>query len=217
MKKYKYRHEYKQKFTEELRLVDLRKHAGMSKFTARWEQERAKLIGRGKKGCTLIEIKVNKKKDYVTFIFKSTPTYIKDNDQDFMGVGFPNVEIIKKVKIYTQQVRILNFFKLLETKPGFKKEKKPLLKDVQEVIEQADVQLSCNCMSFQYQGMNYILNTFNASIYPENRYPERWTNYHHDDNFLCKHLDVLISTAIFNLYIKEMTEMLHRYYVVNIM
>jgi len=208
---------YKQTLEEELRLVDLRNHKGMSKFTANWEAERAKIIGRGKKGVTLIRMAVNKPKDYVTFIFKSTPTYISKNNQKFMGIGFPNVNTKKKVKIYTQQVRVLNFFKLLATKPNYNKKKKVNIKDIKEILEQGDIQLSCNCGSFQLQGMNYILNTFNAAIYPEDRYPQRWTHYHHDDNMVCKHLDVLISTAIFDLYIDEMVEMLNTYIVTKVM
>jgi hypothetical protein len=195
---------YKRIF-EDLRLSDLKSHSGISSFTQKWQKDRQKIKGAGNKSVEIKSIKVNRKKDYITFIFKSYPTYTVFAK----AVDFPNVEAEKRVKIYTQQIRVLDFFKWAETKPGYQ-EKEMSWKEIKEILEVANVQLSCNCKSFQFQGMNYILTTFDASIYPEFRPPQRWNKYHNDDNFTCKHLDILITSGL-NIYINNMTSMVNKY------
>lgn len=193
------------KLDEGLRLSDLRKHAGISKFTNKWRVDRQKKKGSGAKSVKIIGMKVNKKKDYITFVFKSKPTY----NSLMPAVAFPDKEKQKNVRAYTQEIRILDFFKWAQTKPNYKQsELTP--QEVKEILQIADIQVACNCMSFQFQGMNYIVSLFDASIYPETRPPQRWNKYHNDDNFLCKHLDILLSQGM-NIYINNMTLMINKY------
>ncbi|MFA5152996.1 MAG: hypothetical protein WC554_10580 [Clostridia bacterium] len=190
---------------EDLRLSDLMKSASMSAFTKNWKNVRQSIIGSGAKSVKIKSMKVNRKKDYITFVFTSVPTYTKSSQ----AVDFPNTDNKKRVKKYTQEIRILDFFKWADTKPGFK-ENEMTVKEIKEILKVANVQLSCNCMSFQFQGMNAILTTFDAAIYPELRMPKRWNKYHNDDNFTCKHLGILLTSGL-NIYINNMTQMINKY------
>jgi hypothetical protein len=190
---------------ENLRLSDLKKHAGISNFTKPFMKDRQRIKGTGARSAKIKSIKVNRKKDYITFTFTSEPTYTKTA----FAVKFPDVEDKKKVRLYTQEIRILDFFKWAETKPGYiEKEMTP--KEIKEILNVADVKLACNCFSFQFQGFNHILTTFDAAIYPELRPPKKWNKYHNDDSFTCKHLDLLISSGL-NIYINNMTMMVNKY------
>jgi hypothetical protein len=190
---------------ENLRIVDLQKHAGTSDFTKDWVEIRRKILGTGAKTVKLKSMKVNRKKDYITFLFKSFPTY----DKIVKAVDFPDTNKDKSVKMYTQQIMILDFFKLAETKPGYN-EKELSRKEIKEILNVADVKVSCDCKSFQFQGMNHILTTFDASIYPELRPPKVWNKWHKDDSFTCKHLDMLLTQGL-NIYLNNMTSMVNKY------
>jgi len=193
------------KFSEALRLSDLKKHSGTSDFTDEWRKKRQKIKGDGAKSVKIKSMKVNRKADYITFVFTSEPTYTKKAK----AVNFPDVETMKNVTKYTQQIRILDFFALADTKPGYQ-EKEMTMKEIKEILNVCDVKLSCNCPSFQLQGFNAILTTFDASIYPEDRLPTRWNAYHQDNSFTCKHLDILISQAL-TIYTNNMTGMINKY------
>jgi len=193
------------KLDEGLRISDLRKHSGISKFTDKWRLDRQKRKGSGAKSVKIIGMKVNRKQGYITFVFKSKPTY-----KSLMpAVAFPDKNKKKYVRAYTQEIRIVDFFKWAETKPHYV-QYELTQKEVKEILQVADIQVACNCMSFQFQGMNYIVSLFDASIYPETRPPRKWNKYHNDDNFLCKHLDILLSQGM-NIYINNMTSMINKY------
>jgi len=193
------------KFFEDLRLSDLKQHAGLSDFTTYWKDERHAQGYSGTNGIKIKMMKVNRKKDYITFVFTSIPTY----SSKAIAVAFPDVEKKKNVKTYTQELRILDFFKWAETKPGYE-EKEMTWKEIKEILNVANLQVACNCMSFQFQGFNAIVTMFDASIYPEQRMPTRWKKFHNDDSFLCKHLSILITSAL-NIYINNMTSMVNKY------
>lgn len=201
----RYSPQYIEKFSEELRLSDLKKHAGLSNFTDKWRKDRQKIKGQGSRSAKIKSIKVNRPKDYITFVFTSEPTYTKKAK----AVNTNNFEINKNVNVYTQQIRILDFFKWADTKPGFK-EKEMTVKEIKEILEVCSIQIFCNCPSFHWQGHNYISSMFDASIFPTNIEPKHWKKYHNDDNFICKHLDLLISQGL-NIFINNMTQMINKY------
>jgi len=203
MKRYNYL--LLKQFTESLRLSDIMKHQGISDFTADWVEIRRKIKGAGTSAVKIHSMKVDRKNDTVTFLFKSTPTY----DSKAQAVNFPNTDSEKSVRSYTQQIMILDFFKWAQTKPGYN-EKEMTWKEIKEILQVADVKLSCNCKSFQFQGMNAILTTFDASIYPEDRPPTYWNKWHDSNQFLCKHLDILLTSAL-NLYLSNMSSMINKY------
>jgi len=190
---------------ENLRLSDLKKHAGTSTLTDKFRLDRQRIKGSGARSVKIKSMKVNRKQDFIQFTFLSVPTYKSMS----IAIAFPDVDTTKKVRSYTEEIRILDFFKLAETKPGYI-EKEMTVKEIKEILNVADIKLSCNCPAFQLQGSNYILTTFDAAIYPELREPKRWNQYHKDDNFICKHLGILISSGL-NIYINNMTGMVNKF------
>jgi len=189
---------------EDLRLSDLTKHAGVSDLTRTFMKDRQKIKGAGNISAKLKGTKINRTKDYITFIFTSKPTY----SSKAQAVNPATLQISKTVRQYEQHIRILDFFKLAETKPGYI-EKEMTWKEIKEILQVASIQVFCNDPSFQFQGDNAILTTFNAAIYPEPRMPQRWNIYHNDDNFLCKHLSLIFRSIDF--WINPMTSMINKY------
>ena len=191
-------------FSESLKLSDFKKHSGISDFTEPFMKDRQKLKGTGNKSAKLVSVKINTRKDYVTFVFKSKPTYGTSAQ-----VVDPNTMSFKSGRVYTQQIRLLDFFALASTKPGFKIDDLSF-QEVKEILQVADIQVWCSCGSFQFQGINYIDTLMDASIYPEFRAPKRWNKYHNDDSFACKHLDILLTSGM-NIFINNMTSMINSY------
>lgn len=179
---------------EELRLSDLKAHAGISNFTKTWQKDRQKRKGAANKSSHLVKFEIDKDNDYITFFFYSAPTY------DLTGkIVNPDgsMEISKESPWYTQQIRILDFFKWAETTPGYKDAKELTAEDLKEILRVANVQVFCNCPSFHWQGDNWVISQFDASIYPTDISPNHWRNYHNDDNFVCKHLSMILSQIEF--------------------
>ncbi len=192
------------KFKEDFQMKDFTQHAAASDFTRDWIEVRRKIKGPGNVSAKLTSIRVNRKKDYVTFVFKSKPTYSsKETAVD------PSVMVLSKtVKQYTQMIRVLDFFKWAETKPGYQKYHLTW-KEVKEILEVASIQVWCNCGSFQFQGMNHSVSVNNAAIYPETRAPKRWNKYHQQDNYLCKHLSMIFNSMAF--FVNPMASMVNKY------
>jgi len=192
-------------FSESLKLSDFKAHSGVSDFTKPFMKDRQKIKGAGNKSAKLSSVKVNKKKDYVTFIFKSKPTYNNTTE-----VVDPNTMSFKPGKVYTQQIRLLDFFALAETKPGFKIDELSFA-EVKEILQVADIQVWCSCGSFTYQGLSYYLTQLDGAIHINNIKPERWNTFHDVGNstgFICKHLSLLINSIDF--WINPMTSMINR-------
>jgi len=192
------------RLTEDLRLSDLMKHAGISKLTKVFMKDRLARLG-GKKSGVLLKINVVKNRDYIDFTFVSKPTY-----------GTTNVQITKPKSMqlvasdeYDQTIRLTNFFKLIKTDPDFTSYKDVTLKYIKEVIKVADVKLWCDCPSMHWQGMNYVLTQFNGSLHPTTIAPQVWNKKHKDNNMVCKHLDLILSQTAF--YTNLMASMILKY------
>ena len=194
------------KLDENLRLSDFQRHAGLSNFTKKWKDERQKIKGSANISARLVKLKVNKKKDYVTFVFYSAPTH------DFTAsVTDPkeNMKIKGEHPFYIQEIRILDFYKWAKTTPGYKSAKQLSVKDLKEILKAADIQVWCNDPSFHWQGDNYIVSQFNASIYPTDIPQKKKKKFHNDDNFVCKHLSMIF--AQINFFLNNMCSMLNSY------
>lgn len=193
------------KFSENLRFSDLQKHAGASDFTKDWIEVRRKIKGPGNKSAKLKSMRVSRKKDYITFIFKSKPTY----DAKAKAVDVNNgMQTTKDVREYTQYLKVIDFFKLAETKPGYK-ESELTRKEIKEILQVADLQVFCDDPSFHWQGDNYVISLFDGSIYPTTIEPKHWRQLHNDDNFLCKHLSMIINSIDF--FLNPMSSMINKY------
>jgi len=194
------------KFNEDLRLSDFQNHAGISNFTKKWKDERQGIKGAGNVSVRIVRLIVNKKRDYVTFVFYSAPTY------DFTArVVKPksDFKINGKRPFYVQELRILDFFKWAKTTPGYKAAKYLSTDDLKDIFKVSSTKVFCTCPSFHWQGMNAIDSMFNASIYPTDIPPTQWRKFHNDDSFACKHLDILFSSIYF--WLSPMASMLNKY------
>lgn len=192
---------------EDLHLNDFTKHAGASDFTKDWIEIRRKIKGAGNKSSKLHSIKVNRKKDYIIFVFKSKPTY--DAIADSVDVN--NFVKSKKVRAYTQRIMVLDFFKYLETKPNYE-EANVTWKEIKECLEVCPIKVDCNCMAQTFQGLSYYLTQLDGSIVPNNIKPRVWNKYHDvngDVGFLCKHLSMIFNSV--ELFKNNFTSMINKY------
>jgi hypothetical protein len=207
MKKYRrYRNwivfNLKKLLEEELRLSDLMKSASMSKFTRKFNRETNASMGNSTNHTKLVQVKINRKKDFVTFYFvtERTPKY-KDNFN--MMVVDPKTFSLKQDNLYTIELRVLNFFELLNTRPDHSTITN---KDIEEVLFNSDIQMWSDVPAYEFQGCNYNMTMFKAAIYPENRPPAHWNKYHNEDQFLDKHSAGVINSIKF--YIPLMRQMI---------
>lgn len=197
-------------FSEALRFSDLYKSA-MSAFTKDFAKETSKLMGAPTKHSKLVQFKVNKKQDYVTFLWvtERTPKY---DDNFNTQVVNPKTMTLQKDNLYTIEIRVLDFFKLLKTSPN-----KPITnKDIEDVFKVADIKIWDDTPSFQFQGSNYILTTFDAAIYPETRPPKVWNTKiskygktHNSNQFLSKHSAGIVTSIAF--WYPIMRQMIKKY------
>ena len=219
---YKNRSEkYKEKkqFSESLRFSDLMKRASMSPFTRDYNKETNKLMGNPTNHTKLTGIRVNRKKDYVIFVWKTkrTPKYGKNKS---MKIVDPKTFTLANGRIYTIEIKVMDFFKLLKTKPN----EDFTNADIEEVLNVADIAIWSNVPAFQFQGMNYHMTMFDASIYPENRPPKVWNDRvsrpiegisgsggktHNEYQFLDKHTAGVINSIKF--FIPIMRQMIWKY------
>lgn len=190
---------------ESLRFTDLMKSASMSSLTKKFSKETNKLMGNPTNHTKLIQARVNKNEDYVTFIFATerTPKY-KDNFNT--QVVDPKTWTMHKDNLYTIEIRIMDFFALLDTRPN---KEEITNKDIEDVLFNADIKIWSDVPAFQFQGMNYNMTMFDASIYPENRPPSYWNKYHNSDQFLDKHSAGIINSIKY--YIPQMRQMIKKY------
>lgn len=196
---------YKKFFKENLKLLDLSKHAGISSFTKPFMKYRQKKFKQ--KSSILLKMKIDRKKDFVLFTFVSTPTH--DKEKHF--ITHPKSMKLKPSDEYDQQIKILDFFKLIKTHPDIKRLKKFSIDDIKEVLKLANIQVWCDCPSNWYQGFSYYLTQeFNASIHRNDIQPKVWNKKHNDgDGLICKHLDLIFSNIKF--FINPMASMILKY------
>ena len=197
---------------ENLRFTDLMKKASLSPFTLDYNKETNKLMGPPTTHTKLKGMKVNKDKGYITFVWKTkrTPKYDKKSK---MKVVDPKDEFkMKPARLYTIEIRILDFFNLLHTKPSgdFTNQ------DIEDVLNVCDIQVWSNVPAYEFQGMNYNMTLFDAAIYPEIRKPKVWNTIKskhgkiHDENqFLDKHTAGVVNSIKF--YIPQMRQMIKSY------
>jgi hypothetical protein len=192
------------KLEEALRFSDLMKNASMSSFTRKFNKETNKLMGNPTNHTKLVKAKINKKDDYITFYFltERTPKY-KDNFN--LKVVDPKSFTMKDDNLYTIEVRVLDFFKLLNTRPN---KDEVTNKDIEDVLFAANLKWWSDVPSFEFQGMNHNMTLFDAAIYPETRPPNHWNKYHNSDQFLDKHSAGVANSIKF--YIPQMRMMVKK-------
>lgn len=189
------------RLVEELRMVDLMKHAGISNFTKFWRRERNKLKGAESNQAKLVQVRINKKYGYVDFIFLTAGTYTNDVTETLPKRDFA---LKGGVNDYSMIIRVLDFFKWAQTTPGYKAAKKLSPDELKEIFYAANIKVWCSCPSMHWQGFNYYLSLFDASIFPTEIAPTDkktrngktigWKSRHNaGDGLVCKHLSGLLA------------------------
>lgn len=188
---------------EDIRLTDLSKSAGMSLLTRKFRKARNKKLGAENKTAKLFDVVISKKNGYVTFLFYTEPTSEPEN----VMVTKPKSMRLVPDALYHPRIRILDFFKLAQTKPGYNSSKELSIAELKEIMDVANIQLWCDCPSFHWQGMNYNISMFDGSVYPTNIPPEHWNKYHGENQLVCKHLGGI--TNQFKFFLGPMSSMLN--------
>ncbi len=183
------------RFNENLRISDLTKNQGVSNITKKYKKIRSGEIGAESRNVKLIDTEVNKKLNYVKFIFLTevTPVYGDYHDYEETEPGDYSLHA-NRSKTYTEEMVVLDFFDWLDTYPD---KTEITRKDIKDILEVSDIKLYCSCPSFNYQGMAHRLTTFDAAIYPQVINDKIWGPRHNDDNFLCKHLQGTVNSYKF--------------------
>lgn len=203
MKRYKQLFEnfiYVQKLEENLRLSDLMKDAGISVLTKKFKKRRTKLIGGESKNAKLLDCEIDETANHVTFVWLTVVT----PDIELYGTdyvyGDVNIEGNKKIKrnkskTYELKIRILKFLDWLDVFEG----EEITGKEIKEILDVSDIQVSSNDPSFQYHGFNYHLSSvFDGSIYPTKIPDPVWGPRHNNgDGIVSKHLSSLLSGISF--------------------
>ena len=188
---------------EEFLLTDLMQNKGLSSFTKKFKKETDGLMGSASKHTKYVQMKVNRKKDTITFTFltERTPKY-PDNfhtqTTDF------NKWKLNKDNLYTMEIKFLDVLNKL-------KEQKDTLsnKDIEDILLNAYIQVWSDVPSFHFQGNNYYMSLNNASIHPTSIPPKHWDQKHHGEQLLDKHLQGLINNIKF--YIPQMRQSIKKY------
>ncbi len=202
----------------EITLYDLADAGNISNFTQTWRKDRNRTMGTENTTAKLIDCVINEADNSVMFQFLTEATELgnknpNDNiDSSYRFYDGPKGEVdpdnlrIKRnrSRTYEIQIRIID---ALEWVKAFEGEKIGQ-KEMKEILEVSDVQIFSTSPSFQMQGFNFWNTQIDASIYPENRKPQRWDAFHGDGQaFLDKHLYGLMRQIKF--FINPMASMLN--------
>lgn len=177
---------------EDIRLSDLKGHAGISNLTQPFMKDRRKL--KGQNTASLIDCIINKQENWIEFQFRSGVTY--PSEEPHKKVNKDTLELKKNPsKVYLQYIRIMEFFDWLNTAPDLTEVDR---KDIKEILEVSNIKVFCTCPMFQYQGPNWkISSEFDGSIYPTDIPDPVWGPRHNDDALVCKHIDLILSQIEF--------------------
>jgi len=185
---------------EYITMSDLMKSQGMSDFTKRTRRQRNKKQGTENKLAKIVDLSIDREKDFVMFFwltYATTNIYSKD-------YKFKDVDPKKNFKlepdpskVYTLQIKILNFFEWLDTYPD---KTEITATDIKDIFEVSYIQIFSNDPSFHWQWMNFWISQLDGSIYPTDIAPKFWNKpeLHGDGNaFTSKHLAGLINNIKF--------------------
>ena len=193
------------RFDEDLTLSDLNRNQSISDFTKPFRKQTSALLGKSTNVTKLVDAKLDIKNDWITYYFLTeyTPHYKKGQSPE--EVDPPNMNLIP-TQTYEIHVRIMGILKWMDT---YDKDYPIKIKDLKDILKVASIKWWSSVPSFQYQGSNYIMSTFDAAIYPEVRPDKYWKKFHGSNNFLDKH-STGIANTILSFWINPMTSMLNK-------
>lgn len=192
---------------EELTISDLMKDQGISNLTKKFKKDRTGKVGSEANNATIVDFKANKKKGWIEFTFRTRATpYPEEKNHKYTMTDKPKSWRLKKnpARTYIMKIRILDFFKWIKTTPD-----NITNKDIEDVLEVANVMHHCSDTSYNYQGFAFNSGVFDASIYKQSIAPTDkknskgtvigWKTRHDSGNpaLLCKHLSGLYANIKF--------------------
>lgn len=198
---------------EEVTIYDLKGMSDVSLFK-RTKKTRSKVYGSESKVAKIIDLTVNKEEDWIQYDFLTEVsekvykpnTKFKEVDpkNNFQLVDNPS-------KTYTINLRFLNVFKYLETKPNFDKKRELTKLDIKDVLKVCNVLVFSSSPSFHWIGVNYNLSQLDGALYPTDIPPNYWKNNKEINDYLWvkdKHLSGVLNNIEF--YFNIMAQMLNK-------
>jgi len=182
---------------EYVTLADLNTTATISPNTARFRKDRNRLLGTENTQAKLLDCFIDDADNSVRFVFLTTVTPYPDDDKHQYKDADPEHDWILAAnpsEVYELQIKILDFHSWLDTFEG----SKVTWKDVKDILDVSNIQVSSTSPSFNWQGFAYWLTQIDGCIYPQTIKPKRWDFIHGDgEAFLDKHLWGLLNQIAF--------------------
>jgi hypothetical protein len=180
---------------EEFSLTDFTSRpdfAQASELTRNYSLERRGIMGTAPTTTKLVNIKIEKDLDYVTFYFLTEATEKYGPDYEYKDVlPDQNFRLERDPsKLYEIQLRFYKYSDFI---------KQPQLTQIlaKQWLWSTDFAIWSNAPSFHWQGFNYNLSKLGASIHPTNIAPHVW-NHYHGNALIDKHLfDLFINIKFF--------------------
>lgn len=198
---------------EEVTVYDLRKMTDVNLFK-RTKKTRSSIYGSESKIAKLVDLTIDKNNDWIQFdfltevtekIYKPNTKFKEvDPNNDFQLVDNPS-------KTYTINLRFLDVFKYLETKPNFDKDRELTKEDIKDVLKVCNVLVFSSSPSFHWIGVNYNLSQLDGALYPTSIPPNYWKKNKEVNDYLWvkdKHLSGVLNNIEF--YFNIMAQMLNK-------
>lgn len=192
----------------EVNLYDLKTKDNVSSTTMKFKKERNKIMGSGSRTIKLIDVIIEENSGDVTFQFLTevTPYPAHPKDYEYQEVDPERNWKLKRNSSKTYELQ-LKFLGLLDWIDVYVSGEAITRKEMKEILQVVDVQLSSTSPSWNYQGFAFWNTQIGSSIYNQSITPERWDKIHGDGQaFLDKHLSDLIFNIDF--FLNPMSSML---------
>jgi len=190
----------------------------LSDLTKKYKGIRKGVQGQGVKNTKFIESELIKETGSAIFRFLVEATEEGDKKMDAnlpkKQYDFDKGELVNNPShLYEIQIQVDNIFpnksfkdiSWLEVFDG-----DITIDSLKEIFDVADVRLSSNDPSFQFQGFNYRLTQIDGSIYKENRPDKFWVTKHGSNAYLTKHLAQVMDKGTFEVFFNQMVSSLKK-------
>jgi len=184
---------------QELTLADLKSNQGVSDFTLNFKKERNGIMGSESRVSSLANCILQPNGD-VDFIFISEATDKYSDDYTYQKTPqYKNYDFISNPeKTYEVVLRIKDVLEWLDTFPN-----KTIIteKDIKDILDISEIEISSSNPSWYWQGMAYYLQQLDGTIDKKQiKKPKFWnkSKYHGDGNaFLDKIAQSIINQIAF--------------------
>jgi len=190
----------------------------LSSLTKKYKNKRKKIQGQGIKNTKFMGVDLIPETGSVLFTFLTEATEEKDKkmdkelpkkEYDFVtGTLVDNPSHLYEIKIKIDNIFPNNAYTDISWLEVFDGD--ITIDNLKEIFDVADIKLSSNDPSFQFQGFNYRLTNIDGSIYPEHRPDTFWVTKHGTNAYLTKHIAQLLDRGSFELFFNQMVSALRK-------